>query len=322
MNRLTIFLAFALGFFLGSPMGSMTVPARAQGNSQSDVHACVDKNGVLGMVDLSAACPSGQQSLMIKNATPDLNLDKPEDKSPDDTTLDKATLEDVNRRLAKLEEEGCAALGRRKAVAPFDVVDRSGKLIFEVIENAAGVFNGGSTPAAAIVADQSGGLFSAKNGDLRVSFGVIAPRLAGLSVSEHGIPRIEIGRNLSKSTYSLRFLSGSHQLIAGIGEGNDGRGGLVLINDGQGNQKVVMEVTEKGVGRIGVMSGSGRPIAALTEGDHATGAFYACAAGGNCSPVMVGAGTNDSGVGVVATGPGFYATGPTGAPGSFLVGKR
>lgn len=83
-----------------------------------------------------------------------------------------------------------------------------------------------------------------------------------------------------------------------------------------------MEVIDNGRGRVGIMSGSGKPIVALTEGESGGGVFYACAAGGNCDPVMVSAGTNESGVGVVTTGPRFYIQGPTGAPGSFPIGKK
>ena len=83
-----------------------------------------------------------------------------------------------------------------------------------------------------------------------------------------------------------------------------------------------MEVTDNGRGRVGIMSGSGKPIAALTEGEKGGGVFYICAAGGSCDPPMVSAGTIDSGVGVVRTGPRFYIQGPTGAPGSYLMGKK
>jgi hypothetical protein len=323
MDRLKILLAFALGCLLNSPIGRIAMPAHAQGSSQGgDVHVCANKNGVLRMVAPAAPCPSGQRSLMIKNAISDPGQDKPRNTTPEGTSLDKAMLEDANRRLIQLEELGCGALGKRKVIAPFEVVDRSGKKIFAVIENAAGLFDGGSTPVAEMIADRAGGLFRATGPDTRVSFGINAPRIAGLTVSEKGKPRIELGKGLEKGTYRLGFLSTSNQLIAGIGENPDNKAGLVLINDGQGKQKAIMEVVDNGRGRVGVMSGSGKPIAALTEGERGAGAFYICAAGSSCDPLMVDAGTNDQGVGVVATGPRFYIQGPTGAPGSFLIGKK
>ena len=318
-----ILLAFALGCFLGLPMVRIAIRAHAQGTKLGgDVHVCADKNGLLHMAPPAGGCPNGQRSLIIKNAISPVQLDKPKNKTPDEISLDRTKLEDINRRLAELEEMGCQSLGKRRVVAPFEVVDRSGKRIFSVIENAAGLFDGGTSPVAAIVADETGGLFSAKGGDTRVSFGINAPRLAGLTVSENDKTRLELGKGLDKGTYKLAFLSGANQLIAGIGQSPDTKAGLVLINDSQGKQRAIMEVTENGRGRVGIMSGDGRPITALSEGEQRGGVFYACAAGGRCDPMMVSAGTNDSGVGVVATGPGFYLQGPTGVPGSFLIGKK
>jgi hypothetical protein len=322
MNRLKILLAFALGCLLSSPTGRIAIRAHAQGRSQGgDVHVCADKNGMLRMVAPAALCPAGQRSLIIQNAIPNVDVDKPKNKTPEDTSLDKARLEDINRRLIKLEELGCAALGKRRVVAPFEVVDRAGKRMFSVIENAAGLFDGGPTPVASIVADPSGGLFIAGGGDTRVSFGINAPRLAGLTVSDKNKPRIELGRRLDKGTYRLAFVSGSNQLVAGIGQDPENLAGLVLINDGQGTQRAIMEVTKDGTGRLGIMSGSGRPIAALSEGGQGSGVFYTCAAGGSCDPPMVSAGSKN-GVGLVRTGPRFYVQGLTGAPGSFLIGKK
>ncbi len=319
--KLKIFLALVLGFSFTAILGPVAVRVKAQ-DWRGPIHVCVAQDGVLHVVPYAAGCQQGQRSLLLKKASASGASDKPNDKTPTDTTLDKGKLEDLNRRLIKLEEMGCAAFGKRRVVAPFEVVDRSGKRIFSVVENAAGLFDGGGTPAAGIVADRSGGLFSARGGNIRVSFGINDPRLAGISVSEQGRTRLELGKGLGKGTYRLAFLSSSNQLIAGVGENPDNKAGLVLINDGQGNQRAIMEVTDNGRGRVGIMSGSGKPIAALSEGEHGGGVFYICAAGGSCDPVMVSAGTNDNGVGIVATGPRFYIPGPTGAPGSFLVGRK
>ena len=322
VNRLKILFAFALGCLLSSPIGRIAIPAQAQGRSQGgDVHVCADKNGMLRMVAPAAPCPAGQRTLVIQNAIPNVDVDKPKNKTPEDTSLDKARLEDINRRLSELEELGCATLGKRRVVAPFEVVDRSGKRIFSVIENAAGLFADGSTPVARIMADPSGGLFIASGGETRVSLGINSPRLAGLTVSDESKPRIELGKGLGKGTYRLSFLSKSNQLVAGIGENPENLTGLVLINDGNGTQRAIMEVLKDGKGRVGIMSGNGKPIAALSEGEQGVGIFYTCAAGGSCDPPMVSAGALN-GVGVVRTGPRFYIQGPTGAPGSFLIGKK
>jgi hypothetical protein len=312
-------VAINLGFFVTSTTGGVGVPAKAQ-DPGGPIQACVAKDGLLIVVPYPAGCQPGQRSLLLKR--PDASGGDEAGKSEETSRIDKAKLEDLNRRLIKLEALGCAAFGKRRAFAPFEVVDRSGKKIFSVIENAAGLFDGGDTPVAVIAADRSGGLFTASGGGVRVSFGINDPRLAGISVREQGRTRLELGKDLDKLNYRLLFRSSSEQVIAGLGENPGNKAGIVLINDEQGKQKAIMEVMDYGIGRVGIMSGIGKPIAALTVGDNGAGVFYACGAGGRCDPPMVSAGTNDSGVGVVRTAPGFYISGPTGAPGSFLIGKR
>jgi hypothetical protein len=323
MKHFQFCFAFALGCLLSLFIGRIAVSVGAQGQKLGQVfayniHVCIDKDDVMHVVVPIAICPSGQRSARLKYALADVDSDKP----PKDTSLDTAKVEGLNRRLSRLDEMGCAAFRKNKVVAPFEVVDRSGKRIFSVIENAAGLFNGGNYPAATFMAEKGGGLFKAQGGDMRVSFGISAPRLAGVTVTEKDQPRIEIGKSLITGAYKSVFLSASGQLIAGVGESPSSKAGAVLINNAQGNQRAIMEVTDNGRGRVGIMSGSGKPIVALTEGESGGGVFYVCAAGGNCDPVMVSAGTNESGVGVVATGPRFYISGPTGAPGSFLIGKK
>jgi len=322
MNRPTVLLVFVIGGLLTLLLGRAAIYAQQPGKSQAGyVHVCAGgQDGALRMVALTAACQRGQRSLMLENVTSEYEQSPPIDKNPDDITLDRATLQDVNRRLAELEKLGCTAIGKRRVVAPFEVVDRSGKLILSVSENKVGLFDGGNTPVAAVAAFEEGGIFFAKGGDNTVSFGINAPRLDGLTVSEQGKRRIEIGKSLEKGNYRLSFFSASDQMIAGLGQSPTTLAGVALVSDAQGRRRAVMEVPEDGRGRIGVVSGGDKPIAAISEGEHGTGLFYACGAGGNCNPVLVSAGTNDKGVGVVATGPRFFVQGPTGALGSFLVG--
>lgn len=320
MYAIKIVLALVLGC-LATEVASLIVRRVGAQNESGPVHVCVAQDGVLHVVTYASGCQQGERSLMLKRAKPQVGQQKPKEKNGDETTLDRAKLEDIHRRLIKLEEMGCAAFGKRRVVAPFEVVGRDGKRMFYVANNAAGLFDANGKNAATIAADQAGGIFTARNQSTSVVFGINSPRLAGIGISEAAKTRVQLGKGLANGTYRLLFLSPSGQLVSGIGQNPDNKAGLVLINDGQGNQKVIVEVLDNGKGRIGIMSGGGKPIVALTEGERGGGVFYACAAGGNCDPLMVSAGTNDSGVGVVSTGPRFYIQGPTGAPGSFLIGK-
>jgi len=315
-----IVIAVILGCVATSVLWMIVGHVNAQDQS-GPVHVCVAQDGILHVVPFASGCKPGERSLSLKRAVPQSGGEKPKKNNNDQTTLDGPTLQDINRRLIKLEEMGCAAFGKRRVVAPFEVVGRDGKRMFYVANNAAGLFDASGKNMATIQADQSGGLFTANAQATKVVFGINSPTLAGISVSEAGKTRIQLGKGIRNGTYRLLFLSPSGQLIAGIGQNPDNRTGLVLINDAQGNPKTVLEVLSSCRGRIGIMSGGAKPIVALTEGERGGGVFYACAAGGNCDPLMVSAGTNETGVGVVTTGPQFYIQGPTGAPGSFLIGK-
>lgn len=321
-------LLFVLGSFASLIVRHGIVDVAAQGGAQGgNVYACVDKDDVMRVVSQAAGCPSGQRRVVLGNAVSGDASGNPENKTSDKSpnpSMDQAKLKELNTRLIKLEEMGCAALRANKVVEPFEVVDASGRTVFRVSASASGGFvtllDGSGPPIDAIVADEKGGLFSAKGGDMRVSFGIVEPTVAGVNVSQAGKSRASLGKSLEKGNYRVVFGASPDRPIAAIGEQPASKQGLLLINDSRGERKAVMEVLDDGSGRVGIMSGSTRPIAALTD-DGRGGVFYACGAGGKCEPISVAAGTNERGVGLVATGPRFYSGGPTGAPGSFLIGK-
>jgi len=320
MYAIKLVLALVLGCAATLVFSRVIGHVNAQ-DQTGPIFVCVGQDGVLHVVPFASGCQPGERRLSFKRANPQGTKAKPQENKSNESNLDKAELEDIHRRMIKLEEMGCAAFGKRRVVAPFEVVSRDGKRMFYVANNAAGLFNASGKNVATISADQSGGLFTARSDAIKVVFGINSPTLSGLSVTEATKTQVQLGKGMGSGTYRLLFLSPSGQLIAGIGQNPDNRSGLVLINDAQGNSKAIMEVLDNGRGRIGIMSGGQKPIIALTEGERGGGVFYACAAGGNCDPLMVSAGTNESGVGVVSTGPRFYIQGPTGAPGSFLIGK-
>jgi hypothetical protein len=321
IKRPKILLAFALGFLLTSIVGRRALHVRAQGEGQGGIlHVCVDKDGVLRMVAPTATCANGETSLLLKRSDSTVDLDQPKEKQQaQDTSIDQTILDDLNRRLSKLENMECGSIGKNKVVAPFTVFDRSGKRVFYVDGNAAALFNSSGQAVAKMIADRAGGLFTADGGSTRVFFGINDPELAGVGVSENSKRRIALGKHLSADTYSLRFFSGSGQPMAGIGISPD-KSGLAIINDSSGKIKASIGLTKDGLGLIEILGG--KSIAQLTESvEHHGGKLWIGNAGG---VGMVEAG-DAGGYGIVKAGPlgfEFIPTPGLALPGSVIVGKR
>jgi hypothetical protein len=321
MNPLNIMLAFALGFLITSIIGPVVTHVSAQGQGQSeDIHVCIDSGGVLRMIPLTAACPSGQQSFILKHAgDADIDVDKPKDKKTGDLSpTDKAILNNLDRRLKDLEGLNCTAPGKSRVVAPFELKDRNGARIFYVDGNALGLFSSGKA-VARIVATSQGGLFVAQGKDEKnVAFFGISDTVAGLGFREGNQLRVELGRSPEFGNYRLYFRPPSGATVAGIGVSSDNMG-LALIGDGSGNTKARLGVAQNGTGLIEILAG--KAVAQLTEGDqHQGGKLWIGNAGG---VGMVEAG-DAGGYGIVKAGPQGFEFIPTpglALPGSVIVGK-
>src|ERR1035437_4016711 len=314
MKNSKIILAFALGCLVTLAIGRLVVHVRAQGDDQGgNIHLCADKDGVMRLTAPTATCPNGQRSLVLKKASSDAQVDEPKE-NPDEKKL-----EDINRRLQKLENMGCAGLAKR-ITAPFEVVDREGKRVFYVDKNAAGVFNSTGKLSTWMVANPEGGLFVAQSEKSTVYFGINEAVTTGFGIKENGQLRVALGRNPDAGTYSLRFVNASGQSIAGIGESFDTKAGLALIYDQSGNRKASIGVTPDGKGSVEVFGGNKKAISQLTEGSHNGGRLLVYSSDGT---VMVEGG-DAGGYGIVRAGPmGFNpGVGLLGLPGSFIMGKQ
>lgn len=210
MNRSGGMRSFVLGFLITS-ITATVIHVRAQaGASGGGIHACVGSGGVMRMVAFATTCASGERSFLLRNATPDGPSDSPkQSQQPQDPSIDQTILNDFNRRLVKLENMDCGAIGKDKVAAPFQVFDRNGKKVLYVDGSALALFNSGGQAVAKMIADRSGGLFTADGDSTRVFFGINDPELAGVGVSENGQRRISFGRNLRTGAYSLVFRSNS-----------------------------------------------------------------------------------------------------------------
>jgi hypothetical protein len=323
MKKIKILLAFALGCLVTLIFARLEFSVSAQGNENPIVHVCVGADGVLRMVDPTATCPDGQRSMLLKRAEPDVDADKPKG-NDQPSPIDQAKLDELNRRLKKLESMDCSSLGKSKVTAPFEVVDRSGKRIFYVNTGLAELYNSSGEDVAWMAASNSGGDFIARStsGSLMTTFGA-SGQSSGLNITEGGNKRVDLGRNTDSGTYRLIFYNGGHA-VAGIGEQRDGSGGSVGVDTSDGVIKAEMLVSKTtGRGVVWVSSAINKPVAQLTEGDHGGGLLVICGSGGQCNPPMVDAG-DAGGYGLVRTGPmGFNpGVGLLGLPGSFIMGKK
>jgi hypothetical protein len=332
-KRTDIVLSFAAGCVVTTAMGLIAVDVEAQKvlfDTTTAVHICGADDGTLRMVDVSAPCGPAQKSMFVKKAASDIDYNdqtqgKP--KSGNDATTsatDQKKLADLEQKIAELENGANREIAH-KVVAPFWVIDRSGKLIFDVVSEDAGpqarLYDGSGQVAVALAANSNGGQISVGNSSQRTYVGVFGDG-AGVRILDasggQSKPRVALGSESGR--YRLKILGGGGQSVAGIGENTLGTGTAQVANAG-GEVKAVMAVDTGGNGSFEIYNGGTR-LAKLSQGDFGGGLLTLWRSGGGSTP-MVAAGTTDKGNGLVQVGPnGFKAgLGFFGLPGSFISGK-
>ncbi|MCC6869042.1 MAG: hypothetical protein IT522_09480 [Burkholderiales bacterium] len=319
---------------LGSLLAAQGMAGLAHGQTPLDpvIQACVAPDGVLRLARLGTTCPAGQQRVLFKRAESDATAPPADDAAAKPgatcTASDEAALVALGRRLQALEGAGRGTIGPSRVTAPFEVVDKAGRLVFQVAEDAGGArfvlaYNQAGTPVAGIRATSGGGLLwgEAATRDRRVLVGA-GKSFTGLDVEEGAVDsgknRIRLGRIEASGRYSLRVNRDNGEIVAGIGE-NAAGGGLAFVSDASGKQRALM-VPGSDVTRTGfyVNGRDGAPVAVLVEGDR--GGWLQLFAG---TQVMVEAGVADGGYGVVRAGPASFKPGYglLGLPGSYIAGK-
>ena len=216
----------------------------------------------------------------------------------------------LKQRVAYLEQQAKSGQLTRKAVAPFEVDNRGGQRIFYVSPDRDVELYQGGRRVASMSAGDIGTLW-ASNGS---QVARLWPR--GFDLIENEQPSIDLGKDSKEGNYRLIFNNGG-KMIASIGVSHVSNAGIALVADGSGSQKADIACPYD-YGVVEVERGEGFTVARLTESNG--GYFIACSSLG-CNPPAVEAG-DGGGYGVVRTGPLFYNQGPTGAPGSFLTGKK
>lgn len=324
MKPFNIFLAAVFAFVTAGLHSGLASDVHAQGR-EGAIHVCVAEDGVLRLAAVDSMCPAGQKSLYLatggdlanKSAAP-----KPDD--PQSASLQRRLVE-LEQRVKDLEDAaGRGELGQ-KVVAPFEVVDRSGKRIFSVEDGNAryvNLFNRDGKQVAGIGATAPGGYFFASSATSDLFARVTAEgSSSGVTVEENEVIRLDLGRDKGKGTYRLKFFTNAGTDVAGIGESTETKGGLAVIQDESGRTRASIGVRSgEGGGGIFIHNSRGTMVAGLTEGSAKSGLLLINSSAGQ---PMVEAGVTAEGFGVVRAGPeGFKpGVGILGLPGSYIAGK-
>jgi hypothetical protein len=328
MKRCSV-LAFTVGCLASAVFAWFAADLRAQG--PEGIHVCVAPDGVMRLAP-GPQCPAGHESLYFKK--PEIEIKAPDPVSGSSTncgaSIDKVRLAELERQLKNLEDAAIRGELGNRVVAPFEVVDRSGKRVFRVDKSGtssiAELYNSAEQSVAAIMAHASGGQFSAKNvggQGLETHFGILASgENSGLRVVENGEPRLEAGRVSEDGTYRLRVYGKGGKRLATIGQNSSG-GGVAAVADAQGQVGALIAASADQGGFAGVYRTSTQmTIAALTQGTSGGGVLRLWDPDGK--QPMVEAGVDANGIGVVRAGPeGFKpGMGLLGLPSSYISGKR
>lgn len=321
--------AFVVGCFTSVLVGWMAPGLGAQGSNDSSdaIKACAGTDNVLRLIPLSAGCPDGQRTFLLRKKLLEGESPTPsEAKMPERTPLDTKRLDDFERRIREIETSTVRHLLGNRVVAPFEVVDRNGQRIFLITTEGgmprAELYRSGKA-VATMVAPESGGQFVAHGTGTNVSVytGIFDQgNGAGLAILEAGVRRTELGRDPKTGRFRLKFFGGNGSFVAGIGEEATAGGGLAVVNDVEGKPRAAMGVNLEAKGYVTIANGESE-LATLMEGSNYGGLLVIRNSEGH---PMVEAGVTEDGVGVVRAGPeGFKpGMGVLGLPSSYIIGKK
>lgn len=279
-------------------------PAAGQ---DKDITVCVGPDSIVRSPE-SGICPAGSQQ--VKLAAPEIKkLDGVDENDPLGPT--KKEESKVDQQLAELERRA----NNLENAPLFEVVDKTGRVIFRVAPGRAQLYNGGKTAVAEMLAAAEGGGFVSRSaeGDLEAVFGAYKDR-AGLRLSEGGKARLDLLRQ-EAGNYSLRIRDGDGA-VAGIGESRAGTGAIV-VGDSQGQPRASMAVND-GRGAVSIFNSSGGAVSMLSQASNGGGLLVLTDANSSARVSML---TNSNRYGVVMTFPsGFPYVPKSGLPGSYMLG--
>ncbi len=311
MKILDTVAAFGCGVVTAVIASTVYVDLRAQPASRSVVDACANADGTLRLVEPGEACQAGERRVRLR---------QPELEDPKDEPKEDPRLLGLQQRVGDLEEK--AAKGRLMAsrvIAPFEVTNDEGKVIFKVEVGYVWFNNAEGKTVARVVMNDSGGYFQAVSATAKLQTVLgAADNKVNLFIQENDKTRINLGRNDS-GQYGFRVYEPGGKMVAGIGQSTAGDG-VVTVNDLQGNQRAAMYVQPKAGGIVEVLNSTGKGVASLFATQAGNGQMLLTNMDG---AKMVEAGVNAANIGVVRAGPASFAPGVgiLGLPGSYIAGK-
>lgn len=327
MKRTEWVVGFASGCLVATAAGWFALELRAQEHTAGEVHVCIGEDRALRLTGAMVPCPGGQRRFTLKEAGVEpMEPHEPghepaHDPAPKSPAGLQERLADFDRRLDVMEMQSERGELGNKVVAPFEVFDQAGKVIFRVEEEVVRLYNRAGKAVAQMRAKEQGGYFFGVSADtdLAAAIGVSGEK-AGVVLTENGVDRLELGRHPTAGSYRLRVLGPAGQPIAGIGARPDIGAGTAFVSDETGGIRAAMIVQEEAKGQIFINNRSGVMVLAATEGLTGGGLLEIMNASGDR---MVAAGVVEGGVGVVRTGPGSFSPGHglLGLPGSYIAGK-
>ena len=224
-------------------------------------------------------------------------------------------------------------------MAPFEVVNEAGIVVFSVNGPSPGaqvggteIFNETGGRVAVIAANSEGGSVSVESGVSRpftneVSGPAVSANLhtfgdyADFSLRVVTQKKLELGRR-ENGRYALRMFGTQEKVVAGLGESDDGLG-VATVSDASGNPRASLNCTAgTASGEARILDAAGKVVASLSgAGIGGSGVLQLR---NNADTVMVEAGVLDTGIGVVRAGPGAFQHGIMflGLPASYIEGKK
>ena len=321
--------AFACGAVAVIAWHALIADVGAQAGDEDTLIACIDRENAMRVIAPEGSCAAGERKIPLKLP----KVEKPCDKAR------QANIDGLRQRIAELEGRADQRVLDRKALAPFEVVNEAGVVVFSVKGPAEGgqvatteIFNDTGGRVAVVAASDEGGSVSVESGVSRPYVGdVTGPAVAttlhafgnyaDLSIRVRADKKLELGRR-PDGRYGLLLYGAGEDVVAGLGE-SDAGSGVALVADAQGNTRVSVNCTAgTGSGEARILDAAGKIVASFSGAG--LGESGVLQLRNNAEVVMVEAGVLQTGIGAVRAGPGAFqhGLGFLGLPASWIEGKK